>query len=63
MNKEYVIKIYMVNGEKDEWRSGEWDYYDLVDENNLFFVVVNKEKQVGFYPIKNVHKIIIKKDN
>lgn len=44
MNKEYTIKIYMVNGEKDEWRSSEWDYYDLMDENNLFFVVVNKEK-------------------
>lgn len=60
MNKEYIIKIYMVNGEKDEWRDGEWDDYKLAGD---LFVVINNGNWLGFYPIKSVRKIIVKKDN
>lgn len=61
MNKKYIIRIYMVNGAKDEWRSDEWDHYKLVD--NLFFVVIKNKIWIGFYPIKYVYRIIVREDD
>ena len=57
MKKDCVIKVYLVNGEKDEWREGEWDDYKLAGD---LFVVINNGNWLGFYPISSIYKIIVK---
>lgn len=52
-----TIKIYLLNGEKDEWADSEYDDYQITGN---FFVVMRKYDWVGIYPLDNIYKIIVK---
>lgn len=52
-----TIKIYLLNGEKDEWADFEYDNYKIT--GNLFVVMRNYE-WLGVYPLNSIYKIIVK---
>lgn len=52
-----TIKIYLLNGEKDEWADFEYDNYQIT--GNLF-VVIRNYQWLGVYPLNSIYKIIVK---
>lgn len=51
-----TITIYLQYG-KDIWSPNEYSDYKLQDD---MFIVLREGQWVGFYPLRNVYKIIVK---
>ena len=55
-----TIKVYLVNGEKDEWNENEWSHYKLAED---MFIVIKNGAWIGFYPLRSVYKIVVANSN